>query len=938
MIKKNYFSICFMGGILLSSLFCQGKEPVNLALSAQVEADSEYSPLLAARFVNDGRIPAPLCQQDNGCAWAVNGKTHPNHGRLTLNWEKPVLVKELIYFGRTAFQLQECWKNCELFCDSEKQASCSVSFLRQHGPQRMTLPEARRVKKITLRFTSSHGGSNPGASEIMVFSESPSDGYLRKKSFSLPFGANTDKKVSEAVFNTFSEGKMGFDSLLMIQHRPLTPTHVYTYQVEGHRPGGGLYIYSLKTGSLKKLVDASEGLIIDCALSYDARQILFSWRRDLRTPFEIWKIRPDGTGLSCVIKGNSNNTNPCFLPDGGIAFISDRKPAFAYCWTSTSPILYRADKDGKNPIRLSANYLTDFTPSVMNDGRILFTRWEYVDRPAIPIQSLWAINPDGTMLSGVFGNRVLSPATFMNAQEIPGLNNRFLTVMTSHNGPCQGGIGLIDITKGGNAQEAIRNLTPDVPVAPVNVGDGNTIRGGYATPWPLDKSFYLVSHNGNVVLRDYKGTVHITFLYAQSPNLGFYYAQPLCAHPMPHSPRPYRVVEGAAPWAELFIYDVNIGLGKSVRPGEIKRIAVIQEMEKDIRSEVTQRQFGFQFPVVSCGATYAPKRVWGYARVEADGSAHFKVPASVPIYFLPLDAQGRAVQRMRTFTHLMPGERQSCIGCHADRNYISSADFPNGNRSIAISRPAEPLTPPEWGNKIGFSFPRIVQPVLDKNCVKCHDETSKLDLSGDRTDYFNVAYENLARRGTQAEHGWDARGGMSRFGRNKYTSWIPTYNGCESNILQITPKQWGSHASLLANLVIAGHPDSKGNKRIALTHSDQEKILLWIDLNVPYYGTSQSRLPHLRGCRRVYPANLDRVLAEVGKRRNIRLPRTFFVRLDHPEKNVFLAKPLEEGVFKSTEDPDYQKILGCFKGVRDLLKLRNDIDFRNVIGDLNASK
>jgi hypothetical protein len=168
-----------------------------------------------------------------------------------------------------------------------------------------------------------------------------------------------------------------------------------------------------------------------------------------------------------VIDHESNNMNACWLPDGGIAFLSDRKPAFAYCWTSTSPVLYRADADGGNVIRLSANYLTDFTPSVMQDGRILFSRWEYVDRPAIPIQSLWSVNPDGTMLSGVFGNRVLGPATFMEARDIPGMPGEILCVMTSHNGPCRGAIGIIDPSIGGNAQEAIRNLTPEIDIGTV---------------------------------------------------------------------------------------------------------------------------------------------------------------------------------------------------------------------------------------------------------------------------------------------------------------------------------------------------------------------------------------------------------------------------------------------------------------------------------------
>ncbi|MDR3228984.1 MAG: hypothetical protein LBT53_06195 [Puniceicoccales bacterium] len=751
-----------------------------------------------------------------------------------------------------------------------------------------------------------------------------------------------------------------FDSLVLVQRRPLNPSHVYTYHQEGISYDGGLFTLDIKTQKLTRLVDATDGIILDCQVSYDGKQILFSWKRTRSTPFEIWRVNTDGSGLTRILADTANNMNACWLPDGGIAFMSDRKPAFAYCWTTSSPVLYRANADGTDILRLSANYLTDFTPSITADGRILYSRWEYVDRPAIPIQSLWSINPDGTGLSGVFGNRALSPATFMEAREIPNGGGKILCVMTAHNGPCRGAIGLLDPAKGDNAQEFIRNLTPDVRVPDINDGiRGNHIRGPYESPFPLDGTHYLVSRDGTILLRDYTGKLSETLLSPKSPTaiaataaatqrrrappLGFYAPQPVRPRALPKTPRRLHFPSAdTAPWAEVVMHDVYTGLGTAVKPGEIKRLAIVQEMEKDTRSEVSQRQFGFQFPVVSCGATYAPKRVWGFATVEADGSAHFKAPANIPIYFLPLDAEGRAVQRMRSFTHFMPGEQQSCVGCHDSRNYVSPviANARRG-RTLAAARPAETLTKPEWGTADGFSFPRVVQPVLDKHCVSCHDGkikngTATLDLSGDRTDYFNVAYEHLARKGTQAEHGNDARGGMARFGKNPYTSWIPTYNDCESNILDIAPKTWGSPVSRLADIVIAGHPDKHGKQRVALTPAERLRVLMWIDLNVPFYGTSQSLQPNLRGCRKVVPAQLDATLREIAARRKISLPRTFYTRLDNPDKNSFLALPLANGVFKSKDDPDYQRILGCFKTVPAALEKRVDVDFRKVTQATNG--
>ena len=159
------------------------------------------------------------------------------------------------------------------------------------------------------------------------------------------------------------------------------------------------------------------------------------------------------------------------------------------------------------------------------------------------------------------------------------------------------------------------------------------------------------------------------------------------------------------------------------------------------------------------------------------------------------------------------------------------------------------------------------------------------------------------------------------------------FNGCEASILQVQPKTWGSPVSRLAQVVIAGHPDAQGKKRVALSAVERLKILLWIDLNVPFYGTSQSRQPALRGCRRILPKGLDEVLKEVAARRGIALPTTFYVRLDHPERNPFLAVPLAKGDFSSADDPDYKRILACFDGVQEALAQRIDVDFRTVLGE-----
>jgi hypothetical protein len=406
--------------------------------------------------------------------------------------------------------------------------------------------------------------------------------------------------------------------------------------------------------------------------------------------------------------------------------------------------------------------------------------------------------------------------------------------------------------------------------------------------------------------------------------MGFYNPQPL--RPRPRPP----VIPSALPeepgdgWATVFVQDVYNGLEPDVRRGEVRQIAVVQEIEKAQLASLDRRAFGFQFPVVSCGATYAPKKIWGYVPVAEDGSASFRVPAGLPIYFMALDARGRAVQRMRSFTHFMPGETQGCVGCHENRQ-----DSPRPlTLTAAVDRRPDPPRapePPEWGLG-GFSYARVVQPVLDRHCVSCHaglEPAGGIDLAGDLTDFFNVSYETLARENRRAA--------------KRYTSWICTENGNEANILVIRPGAWGSPASAVADLVLAGHPDADGKPRVTVPDVDRRRLFAWIDLNVPYYGTSLFAHGDRTGCRSLRPDDLEKTLQGVAARRCAgchdgakKVPRKAWVRVTHPELNPFLAAPLAksaggtgrcgQAVFATTDDPDYQAILKTFEPIAKLIQ------------------
>jgi hypothetical protein len=959
-----------------------GELPENLATTAQVSASSQFNDTYRPQMAISGAVPSEF-QQDGG-DWAVRGT---QEGWFELRWNQPVQAAQIIYYARMTSPLLECFKDYEIYLNGEAQPAVRGQLELRRGPQRIAIPE-QPVTRIRIAFLSSHPNSpNPGAAEIAVYPAPVSDAQLAE----LQVPPNEKTPAARALRQDLLDGRLGFRDILLVKRKPLDISHVYVYHVEGYRPGGGLYVFTPQEdgGQLKCIFDAGEGMITTADLSYDGREIVFAMRRgghvasnpvahvedisryaDEASNYHLFRIAIDGTGLEQLTHGAYNNLDPCWLPDGGIAFISDRKPAYAYCYVVTSPVLYRMDRDGGNQRRLSSNYLMDFTPSVLNDGRVIYTRWEYVDRAACPIQSLWAINPDGTGLTGFYGNRVLTPGTFMDAQPIPD-GNGVLAVATNHNGSCRGGIVAIDPSRGANSPAAVRNLTPEIDIYAHRIGGGPYgngmldcgIRGAYEKPLPLGDDRFLVSKGGVIQIRDF--AANAASLLGPADGLGFYSPQPVRAQTLPtvltgnvmdrtaQLPEDGRVTGN---WATVFVQDVYSGLEPAVQRGEIKQIAVVQEIEKSTHTPQNNQRpdgpglrniavFGFQFPLVSCGATYAPKKVWGIADVAPDGSAAFKVPSEVPIYFLALDGEGRAIQRMRSFTHLMPGEIQGCVGCHADRNSAT----PVRGGQLGMRGPAQELHPPAWGVK-GFSYPEVVQGVFDRHCIECHNEREQpggVDLTGDMTDFFNVSYDILGRTGTQGENNWLQHGSPSGAefdhvrGMSPWVEWMWTINGAETNILEIAPRRWGSPASKLAEIIRSGHPDENGRARIDVPDEDRRRVYLWMDLNIPYYGTSSSNHPAELGSRRMMPLDLDATLSEVASRRCIQchqanIPRKFYTRVMNPEKNSFLLAPLAaaaggtqkcgQPVFASTDDPDYQRILRTFDPIHALLKQRPRAD------------
>ncbi|HPM82365.1 MAG TPA: discoidin domain-containing protein [Candidatus Anammoximicrobium sp.] len=145
--------------------------PDNLARSAHADATSEHNASYLAKFASDGKIPLPgSTSADLNAAWCVLKAKTGDAADLTLTWNQPVDVAEIVYFGRTSWFMNECFKDYEVYVDEAAQPAAKGMLEMLHGPQRIALPPAK-ARKVTIKFLNSYGGFNPGAAEIMVFGQ-----------------------------------------------------------------------------------------------------------------------------------------------------------------------------------------------------------------------------------------------------------------------------------------------------------------------------------------------------------------------------------------------------------------------------------------------------------------------------------------------------------------------------------------------------------------------------------------------------------------------------------------------------------------------------------------------------------------------------------------------------------------------------------------------
>ncbi len=637
--------------------------------------------------------------------------------------------------------------------------------------------------------------------------------------------------------------------IVFVKHYTLGGSH-YAYtegqsdaQAERHfKPGSAMCLLRYDGSQIveETLLDDPGGVIRDPDVSYDGKRLLFAWKKsDREDDYHLYEmalqsreIRQLTTGLGVA------DYEGAYLPCGDIIFNSSRCVQTVDCWWTEVSNLYRCDGDGGSLRRLTFDQVHDNLPTVTDDSRVLYTRWEYNDRGQIYPQPLMQMNPDGTNQSDFYGGNSWFPTTILHARGVPG-TQKAVAVASGHHSRQTGKLILIDPAKGRQENEGVQLIAPlrDTPAVKVDAyGQKGEL---FQYPYPLSETEYLVTYHPvgwgwNDRLGPLTGVYFMTMdghreLLARDGKLP-------CSQPIPLQPREVRrsrpsLVDYRKDDGTCYVQDVYIGPGLAGVPrGTIKTLRVVglDFRVAGIGSNSNGGPGGgalVSTPVSIGNGAWDPKIVLGDATVHDDGSVFFAVPARTPVYFQLLDEQGRMVQTMRSWATLQPGENASCVGCHEHKNSTPAADLP---LTAAIDAGAEPLRP-FYGEARGFSFRQEIQPILDRNCVSCHslDGGDAPLLTGEVVEdrhakrRWSRAYLSLTNSRPDNDQGsW--RGTPD----HPVLNWV----SAQSAPPMLAPYTAGSASSKMVQLLAEGH------EGVELSREDMDKLCAWIDLGVPFCG------------------------------------------------------------------------------------------------------
>ncbi len=587
-----------------------------------------------------------------------------------------------------------------------------------------------------------------------------------------------------------------------------------------------LKAFNLNKKSSRTIVESKEGIIRDPEVSFDGKKIVFSMRNNKDDFYHIYEIDADGSNLrQLTFAAYVSDIDPLYVPDGSIVFSSSREPKFCMCNRHIMCNLYAMEADGANITQIGKSTLFEGHSALLNDGRILYDRWEYVDRNFGDAQGLWTVNPDGTKHSIYYGNNMSSPGGVIDGRAIPGSTLVACIFGSCHDLPW-GALALIDRRKGVDGVQSVVRIWPSNAIDLVDKGDyqvgayDNMIKlpVRYEDPFPLNEKQILVSRfipdaygkymqKMGLFLVDVTGNETLLLEGEKS----IFDAQPLTVRFKP--PTITEMRNYANQTGKFYVQNVYEGTHmKGVEPGAAKYLRVIESPPKLNWTSKAWNGQGVQCPGMNW-TNFENKKILGEVPVDSDGSAFFEVPSGIFVYFQLLDKDKKMIQSMRSGTMVQPGEINGCIGCHEDRINVPP---PSGKMPSAIRRKPTPMN--GWMDKGAepFSYTKTVQPIFDKHCVSCHDfdqkERSKLVLSGDNNPFFNASYIDLNVRKK-----------------------ITVIGAGPAEIQQAY--SWGAHTSTLTKIIDNNHKD------VRLSVNEKRILYTWMDLNAVYYPTYESAYP-----------------------------------------------------------------------------------------------
>jgi hypothetical protein len=660
--------------------------------------------------------------------------------------------------------------------------------------------------------------------------------------------------------------------LAFVKHVPATFSHQLTqYQSNCARPGGGVFVLERPaTGmaSCRQLATAlPPGSFQHLDVSWDGQRLLFAYcRADTAPPdrekcldrhFHLYEVRADGSGLRQLTDGPYDDFAPRYLPGGKIVFVSTRRGGYHRCGRGPCNVytLALCDADGGNPHTISFHETHEWDPAVLDDGRIVYTRWDYVDRDAVHYQQLWSVRPDGSDVRIFYGNYTTNPVGVWEARPVPG-SPRVMATAAAHHAMTAGSIILLDVARGLDGLQPITRLTPDAqfPESEAKLAGwgGSAVATReerrwpghcYRCPYPLSEKYFFASYSFDTLLGEpLQNPANMFGLYLvdafgnkellyRDLNHCSLWVMPLAARPTPPqvpslagdcpSFRGRRAGTEAQLWSA--VVDEN-GTGyppgaleagaarpegtfllrdvyqawPALPPGTIRRLRITQVLPKTTPH--------INDPTVGIPNASPGRQVLGTVPVEADGSAYFRAPARIALAFQALDGLGQAVQTMRSLTYLQPGEVCSCVGCHERRTTAP----PPGPMPLALGREPSAIQPGPDGSK-PLSYPLLVQPLLDKKCVSCHSlerPEGKVVLTGQLQGAYTASYNALAPR-------------------VPYSAWGGGIDAGSPTV----PDRLGARGSRLMALLLAGH------EGVVLAPDEIERLATWMDTNVLFYGT-----------------------------------------------------------------------------------------------------